>query len=165
MNFAVETLGDKWSLVILRDMIFWGKHTYGEFLKSDEKIATNILANRLEYLEAEGLISKSPHPADKRKEYYSVTEKGINLIPMFLEMIAWSAQNDAWLTMDHTHATPQQFAFVQKMVSTKNKSKLIESIKQTVRKGGCVFEGVTQPVGPGNKQATRRRELRKPARQ
>jgi DNA-binding HxlR family transcriptional regulator len=147
VNFAVETLGDKWSLVILRDMIFWGKHTYGEFLKSDEKIATNILANRLEYLESEGLISKSPHPDDKRKEYYSVTEKGINLIPMFLEMIAWSAQNEAWLAIDHSNATPQQIAFVKKMLSTKNKSKLIENIKQTVRSGGCVFEGVTQPVG------------------
>ena len=67
VNFAVETLGDKWTLIILRDIIFWGKHTYGEFLKSDEKIATNILANRLEHLEKEGLISKSQDPNDKRK--------------------------------------------------------------------------------------------------
>ena len=67
VNFAVEALGDKWSLVILRDMIFWGKKTYGEFLKSDEHIATNILADRLSYLEKEGLISKSLDPNDKRK--------------------------------------------------------------------------------------------------
>src|SRR5688572_19894369 len=125
VNFAVETLGDKWSLVILRDIIFWGKHTYGEFLRSDEKIATNILANRLEYLEREGLISKSPHPDDKRKDYYSVTEAGIELVPMFIEMIAWSAKSELWQTMDHC-GTPQQIAFVHKAVATKNKSKLIE---------------------------------------
>ncbi|MEP6848104.1 MAG: helix-turn-helix domain-containing protein, partial [Acidobacteriota bacterium] len=75
VNFAVETIGDKWSLVILRDIIFWGKRTYGEFLKSDERIATNILAGRLEYLEKEGLISKTHDPADKRKEIYNVTEQ------------------------------------------------------------------------------------------
>ena len=145
VNFAVETLGDKWSLVILRDIIFWGKHTYGEFLKSDEKIATNILANRLEYLEKEGLISKSPHPDDKRKDYYAVTEKGVALVPMFIEMIAWSAQQETWQTMDHCDATPQQVAFVQKAATTKNKSKLIEEVKGIVERGGCVFEGVVRP--------------------
>ena len=91
VNFAVETIGDKWSLVILRDIIFWGKRTYGEFLKSDERIATNILAGRLEYLEKEGLISKTQDPADKRKEIYTVTERGLDMVPMFVEMIAWSA--------------------------------------------------------------------------
>ena len=145
VNFAVETLGDKWSLVILRDIIFWGKHTYGEFLKSDEKIATNILANRLEYLEKEGLISKSPHPDDKRKDYYSVTEKGVALVPMFIEMIAWSAQQETWQTMDHCNATPQQVSFVQKAATTKNKSKLIEEVNGVVERGGCVFEGVVRP--------------------
>ena len=145
VNFAVETLGDKWSLVILRDIIFWGKHTYGEFLKSDEKIATNILANRLEYLEKEGLISKSPHPDDKRKDFYTVTEKGIALVPMFIEMITWSAQQEAWQTMDHCNATPEQVAFVQKAATTKNKSMLIEEVKAVVERGGCVFEGVVRP--------------------
>lgn len=144
MNFAVETLGDKWSLVILRDIIFWGKRTYGEFLKSDEKIATNILADRLEYLANEALISKSPHETDKRKDVYSVTEKGIELVPMFIEMIAWSAKNETWQTMDHC-GTPQQVRFVERTVKTKNKAKLIEDVKETVRRGGCVFEGVVRP--------------------
>ncbi|MEP6945301.1 MAG: helix-turn-helix domain-containing protein, partial [Acidobacteriota bacterium] len=96
VNFAVETIGDKWSLVILRDIIFWGKRTYGEFLKSDEKIATNILAGRLEYLEKEGLISKTQDPNDKRKEIYTVTERGLDMVPMFVEMIAWSAVDPTW---------------------------------------------------------------------
>ena len=145
VNFAVETLGDKWSLVILRDIIFWGKHTYGEFLKSEERIATNILAGRLEYLEKEGLISKSPDPTDKRKDIYRVTEKGIELVPMFIEMIAWSAKNETWQTMDHRVATEAQRRFVEKTVTTKNKSKLIEDVKAIVRRGSCVFEGVVRP--------------------
>ena len=144
VNFAVETVGDKWSLVILRDIIFWGKRTYGEFLGSDEKIATNILANRLEYLEREGLITKSPYETDKRKDVYSVTERGLDLVPMFIEMIAWSAKNDMWQTMEH-NGTIEQFRFVERTVKTKNKAKLIEDVKETVRRGGCVFEGVVRP--------------------
>lgn len=147
VNFAVETLGDKWSLVILRDMIFWGKKTYGEFLKSDEKIATNILAGRLEYLEKEGLITKARDQRDKRKDIYSPTEQAIALVPMFLEMIAWSAQNEAWQTMDHANATLEQRQFVEKAAMTKNKTRLIEDVQKIVRRGGCVFEGVVRPEG------------------
>lgn len=144
VNFAVEALGDKWSLVILRDMIFWGKKTYGEFLRSDEKIATNILADRLAYLEREGLISKSPNPGDKRKDIYCVTDKGLSLVPMFIEMIAWSVSNPVWQSMTH-NGTPQQADFVTRCMTTKNKTRLIENVKKTVRRGGCVFEGVVRP--------------------
>lgn len=145
VNFAVETLGDKWSLVILRDIIFWGKKTYGEFLKSDEKIATNILAGRLEYLEKEGLITKTPDEKDKRKDIYAVTEKGIALVPMFLEMIAWSSQNEIWQTMDHRNATVEQQRFVEKIANTKSRAKLIGEVQKLVRRGSCVFEGVVRP--------------------
>lgn len=141
VNFAVETLGDKWSLVILRDIIFWGKKTYGEFLRSDEKIATNILAGRLDYLEQEGLITKTAHTTDKRSDIYAVTELGLDLVPMFIEMIAWSAKNQTWQAMDRC-GTIEQERFVERTVTTKNKSKLIDDIKATVRRGGCVFEGV-----------------------
>ena len=144
VNFAVEALGDKWSLVILRDMIFWGKKTYGEFLKSDEHIATNILADRLSYLEREGFVSKSPDPTDKRKEIYAVTEKGISLVPMFIEMIAWSAQDPVWQSLTHG-GTPAQIRFVTRCATTKNKTRLIEEVKKAVRRGGCVFEGVVRP--------------------
>lgn len=147
VNFAVEALGDKWSLVILRDMIFWGKKTYGEFLRSDEHIATNILADRLAYLEREGLVSKSPDPNDLRKDIYRVTEKAIGLVPMFIEMIAWSARDPAWQTMTHT-GTPDQVKFVTRCVTTKNKTRLIEEVTETVRRGGCVFEGVVRESSP-----------------
>ena len=140
VNFAVETIGDKWSLVILRDIIFWGKKTYGEFLKSDEKIATNILVGRLELLEKKGLISKSPHATDKRSDIYGITESGLDLIPMLIEAIAWSAKNDIWQSMEH-YGTIQQHRFVKRAVKTTNKARLIEEVKEIVRRGGCVFDG------------------------
>src|SRR6185503_5849204 len=94
INFALETFGDTWSLLIIRDIVYFGKKTYGEFLDSDEGIATNILANRLVHLEQKGILLKKPHDTDKRKEVYLLTEKGLDLIPILLEMAGWSAQHD-----------------------------------------------------------------------
>ena len=149
VNFAVEILGDRWSLIILRDIIFWGKRTYGDFLRSDEKIATNILAGRLEYLENEGLITKSKHP-DKRQDVYTVTERGIDLVPMFIEMIAWSAKSEIWQSLTHSGSV-EQVRFVDRALKTKNKTRLIEDVKATVRRGQSVFESVAPPAtGPAN---------------
>src|SRR6266542_5845105 len=94
INFALETFGDTWSLLIIRDIVFFGKRTYGDFFKSRESIATNILASRLTLLEHEGILYKTPHPDDKRKDVYALTEKGLDLIPMLLEMVAWGAKHD-----------------------------------------------------------------------
>ena len=94
INFAQEIFGDKWSLLIIRDLMFKGKKHYSEFLSSDEKISTNILANRLEKLEADGLITKAIDNENNSKNIYALTPKGIDLLPMLLEMIAWSAKYD-----------------------------------------------------------------------
>lgn len=94
INFALETFGDKWSLLIVRDMVFYNKRTYGEFLESEEHIATNILADRLALLEKEGVITKTVHPHDKRKDIYLLTDKGLDLIPILLQMEVWSAHHD-----------------------------------------------------------------------
>jgi DNA-binding HxlR family transcriptional regulator len=150
VNFAVESLGDRWSLIIVRDMIFWGKKTYGDFLKSDERIATNILADRLAFLEKEGIITKAPDPLDKRKEIYSVTERGIDLVPMLLEMIAWSAKNECWHALE-PKGTIQQKRFVERVAKAKNKARIAEEIRETVQAGGYVFEGVARPENPGKK--------------
>jgi len=75
--------------------MFKDKQYYGEFLTSDEKISTNILAARLEKLEAVGLITKSIDQENQSKKIYGLTAKGIDLMPMLLEMIAWSAKHDA----------------------------------------------------------------------
>jgi len=94
VNFAQEMFGDKWSLLIIRDLMFKCKKYYGEFLNSDEKISTNILAARLEKLEAVGLITKTIDQENHSKKIYSLTQKGIDLMPMLLEMIVWSAKYD-----------------------------------------------------------------------
>lgn len=75
--------------------MFKNKKYYGDFLNSDEKISTNILANRLEKLEAMKLITKKPDKDNRSKYIYSLTQKGLDLMPMLLEMIAWSAKYDA----------------------------------------------------------------------
>lgn len=90
LNFALEILGDKWSLLVLRDMVFFNKRYYNEFLTSDECISTNILAARLDMLEAEGLITKKSDPNHKQKIIYSLTQKSIDLLPVIIEIAIWS---------------------------------------------------------------------------
>jgi DNA-binding HxlR family transcriptional regulator len=90
ISTALDIFGDKWSLLIIRDMMFKGKNSYGDFLEAEEKIATNILADRLALLEGGGLISKHKHPDSKAKVLYKLTLKGIDLIPALVEIIAWS---------------------------------------------------------------------------
>ena len=95
INFAVETFGDKWTLLVIRDLMFKGKRHYSDFLASDEKISTNILADRLQKLDDNGVITKSADPANASKFIYSLTEKGQALLPAMVEMTAWSAQYDS----------------------------------------------------------------------
>ncbi len=80
-------------MLIIRDIIFENKSSYGDFLSSDEKIATNILANRLASLENNGLLKKFRNPANKTKYVYVLTEMAIDLIPLFVEMILWSGKH------------------------------------------------------------------------
>ena len=95
ISFAMDTFGDKWSLLIIRDMMFNGKKYYGEFVEADEKISTNILADRLLTLEAEGIIAKDRDTNNLSKYQYSLTSKGLDLLPMLLDIISWSAKYDA----------------------------------------------------------------------
>lgn len=150
VNFGVETFGDKWSLLILRDMVFWGKKTYGDFLRSDEGIATNILAARLTQLEENGIVKKNSHPTDKRRDVYSLTEMGLEMIPTLVEIIAWSGKQTEWQSIGGP-ATPEQIKQVKRFAMTADKRKIVEEIKQTVRRGGHFFEGVVQPTNPRKK--------------
>ena len=90
ISSSLDVWGDKWSLLIVRDLMFKKQSTYGDFLKSDEKIATNILASRLLMLEESGIISKQDHPDSKAKVLYKLTEKGINLLPLLIEINLWA---------------------------------------------------------------------------
>src|SRR6266576_1710355 len=93
INLSLEIFGDRWSLLIIRDLMLRSYRTYKEFLSSDEGIATNILAERLRRLEATGIISTSRDAEDRRKVVYRLTAKGIDLSPIVVELILWGAQH------------------------------------------------------------------------
>ena len=89
---SLDLFGDRWSLLILRDMMLNAKQRYKEFLASPEKISTNILASRLKQLVADGFIEKYPDPNDKKSAMYILSERGISLLPVVIEIVAWGAK-------------------------------------------------------------------------
>lgn len=92
ISCSLEMWGDKWSLLIIRDLMLKKECTYGDFLKADEKIATNILATRLQNLLDNEIIDKKDHPDSKLKILYFLTQKGIDLIPVIVEINLWGDQ-------------------------------------------------------------------------
>lgn len=92
INASLGVLGDRWSLLIVRDMLFAGAKTYKQFLASDEKIATNILASRLNTLQQAGIITSEQHPQDGRSLRYRLTDKGLDLVPVLMELSAWGTK-------------------------------------------------------------------------
>src|SRR5260370_21549001 len=131
INFALELFGDPWSLLIIRDIVYFGKNTYGEFLASEEGMATNILASRLAHLEQQGLLVKKLSEQDKRKEENVLTEKGLDLIPVLVEMANWSAEHDP-----HTAAPADSIALMKA-----ERQQMIRLMRETVQSGRCVFVG------------------------
>lgn len=87
-------LGDRWSLLIIRDMMLLGYRSFKEFLNSHERIASNILADRLRRLEHYGIIASAPVPGDGRKLIYSLTPKGLDLAPVLTEMVLWASGHE-----------------------------------------------------------------------
>jgi DNA-binding HxlR family transcriptional regulator len=90
VSCSLDIWGDKWSLLIVRDLMFAKECTYGDFLKSAEGIATNILASRLQGLEENKMIEKLEHPDSKAKVLYRLTKKGIDLLPIMIEINLWA---------------------------------------------------------------------------
>ena len=125
ISTALDIFGDKWSLLIVRDMVFKSLSTYGDFLNGGEKIATNILADRLTMLEAGGIIAKQKHPESKAKILYTLTPKGIDLVPALVEIIAWSEK------YHEVHPQAKQFAKQLR----KDKVALIKQILSGLKKG------------------------------
>ena len=93
VNISLEIFGDRWSLLIIRDLMVRGFHTFKDFQGSGEGIATNILADRLRKLEAAGIITAEPDEADRRSVNYRLTEKGIDLAPVLLEILIWGSRH------------------------------------------------------------------------
>lgn len=131
VNFCLEAIGDKWSLLILRDIIFRGKKTYGEFLKSEEGFATNILAARLLKLEEEKVLKKIPDVNDGRKDSYVLTDKGLDLIPIIFEMMLWSSKYDS----------KSEARRITKLISSirENNRSISKKIIEKVRSGKGIF--------------------------
>ena len=90
VSCSLDVWGDKWSLLIVRDLMFKKECTYGDFLKSAEGIATNILASRLQTMEENKIIEKLDHPDSKAKVLYRLTRKGIDLLPIMIEINLWA---------------------------------------------------------------------------
>ena len=90
---TLDIVGDKWSLLIVRDMLVQRKKTFKEFSNSSEKIAPGILSSRLKWLEENDLISKQKLPDNQKENIYLLTEKGIELAPVITEIILWSDKN------------------------------------------------------------------------
>jgi DNA-binding HxlR family transcriptional regulator len=131
INVGLEVFGDPWSLLIVRDIVYFGKRTFTGFLDSAEAIAPSVLSARLTRLEEAGILTAAPDPADRRRVRYGLTETGLALIPVLLEIANWSARVDP-----QTDAPPEWIATV-----ARDRAGMIELITTTVRDGGSIFAG------------------------
>lgn len=99
VSYALDFFGDKWTFLIIRDLMFEGKRFYKDFLGSKESIATNILSDRLKKLEKAEVITSKVYEPLKTKKEYSLTQKGKDLLPVLIEMMVWSATYQADLAL------------------------------------------------------------------
>ena len=141
LSVSLEILGDRWSLLIIRDLMIRGYRTYKEFLGSDERIATNILADRLQKLEACGIITPQQDPTDRRKLNYRLTKKGIDLAPVLTELVLWAARYED---------TGAPSALIRKM--QQNREQFLAEVRQCWRDGGC------KPIIPGGRERSENKE-------
>jgi DNA-binding HxlR family transcriptional regulator len=124
VNYALEHFGDKWSLLIIRDLMFKQKRHYNEFFESDEKVSTSVLGDRLKMLENSGIINKGIDDVKKSRIKYSLTQKGIDMLPFMIDMIVWSGFYDK-----HTEAGND---FI--VQATKDRDNLIATIQDKLEK-------------------------------
>jgi DNA-binding HxlR family transcriptional regulator len=94
LSVSLDMFGDRWSLLIIRDLMFKDRHEFRDFLGAEEGIATNVLSDRLRRLEGHGIVARAPHPFDARKVHYRLTKKGLDLAPVLIEMIIWAATHE-----------------------------------------------------------------------
>jgi DNA-binding HxlR family transcriptional regulator len=120
-------------LLILRDAVLFGKHTFKEFLASEERITTSVLTDRLVRLEESGIVRREPHPTDRRSSAYVLTEKGLGLIPVLLDLMEWGT------THDPASAGHRKGEFLNKLRD--EQGQLIREMKERVRRGGATLVG------------------------
>src|SRR6187551_4007562 len=90
INTAIELVGDRWTLLVIRDLMFAGKRHFRQFLQSEEAISSNVLADRLKLLHENGLVQREDDPSHAQKAIYSLTERGLALLPVLIAMSAWT---------------------------------------------------------------------------
>lgn len=135
INLTLEVLGDRWSLVVIRDMMFGNRHYFRELMRgSMEGIASNILADRLKRLEASGLITRSDDPSHKQKARYNLTEKAIELLPLLVAMGSWGRR--------HLAVTPD--LAIRNQLLEEGGAELIEAFMEELR-----VEHLGAPRRPG----------------
>lgn len=94
IGISLDLFGDRWSLLIVRDLLFFGRRTFHEFAAAGEGIATNVLAERLTRLEDAGIITRAADPGDARRVVYRLTTKGWDLAPVLVEIVLWAARHE-----------------------------------------------------------------------
>jgi DNA-binding HxlR family transcriptional regulator len=94
ISFSLEILGDRWSLLVLRDLAFRSARHFRHFAESPEGIASNVLADRLSRLEKYGIVEKAPDPEDRRRYLYTLTPAGLDLIPVLVDLTIWGGKHD-----------------------------------------------------------------------
>jgi len=125
ISIALETLGDPWSLLIVRDLMFKGHRTFKAFLGAGEGIASNILADRLARLEAAGIVERHRDPEDARRVLYRLTAKGIDLAPALVELVLWSAR------YEETDAPPPVLRAMRS-----DRARFLRQVRQAWTRGG-----------------------------
>jgi DNA-binding HxlR family transcriptional regulator len=135
VGIMLDMLGDPWTLLVVRDLMFMGNRTFGKFLSAGEGIASNILSDRLGRLEANEIVEKRRDPADARRLIYNLTDKGIDLAPVLVEMILWAAEHE------ETSAHPEMIramrsdkaAFISQLRSAWRSARRIRAPRPTAR--------------------------------
>jgi len=120
VTYTLDIIGDRWAVLIVRDIIFFGKTSFGDFARSQEGIATNILTDRLKRLEEQNILSKTPDESNQKKFVYSLTDKGLDLLPIIVEMILFSEKHDP-----ETVVTKSKLKEIKK-----NKNKFIQDLQK-----------------------------------
>ena len=143
VSVSLEVFGDRWSLLIVRDMMVRGYRTFKQFQESGEGIATNILADRLQRLEKAGIVSSTPDENDGRKLNYRLTEKGIDLAPVMLELLIWGARHE------NTGAPPEVIDHL-----AKNREEVLAETKRRWAKGDLT------PILPPFEEPKKKRRIR-----
>jgi DNA-binding HxlR family transcriptional regulator len=146
VNVAVEAVCDRWALLVVRDIVFYGKRTFGEFMASEERITTSVLADRLSGLVLAGVLSRRQAEEDRRRETYALTEKGLALIPVLVDLANWGLAYS-----DEIRANP---LWIEK--AEDDHAGLCLMIRNTVVRGGSVYFGEPSVVEQLADEAGRR---------